>query len=128
MGYHRHGWGPAHTHQLDAVAEMRPNWAILAGLGVAGGLLPDPGALAILLAALASGKVILGLFTVVVFSLGFAAVLVVVGLVAARLGQLVLTWLEARWLLWLQLGTALLILAVGLVLTAIAWRTLARLT
>jgi nickel/cobalt exporter len=128
MGYHRHGWGPVHTHQLDAVAEMRPNWAILAGLGVAGGLLPDPGALAILLAALASGKVILGLFTVVVFSLGFAAVLVVVGLVAARLGQLVLTWLEARWLLWLQLGTALLILVVGLVLTATAWRTLAHLT
>jgi nickel/cobalt exporter len=128
MGYHRHGWGPAHTHQLEAVAEMRPSWAILAGLGVAGGLLPDPGALAILLAALASGKVILGLFTVVVFSLGFAAVLVVVGVVAARVGQLVLTWLAARWLLWLQLGTALLILAVGIVLTAAAWRTLARLT
>ena len=121
------GHDQPHEHE-HAVAEMRPNWAILAGLGVAGGLLPDPGALAILLAALASGKVILGLFTVVVFSLGFAAVLVVVGLVAARLGQLVLTWLEARWLLWLQLGTALLILVVGLVLTATAWRTLARLT
>jgi nickel/cobalt exporter len=127
-GYHRHGWGPVHTHQLDALAQTRPSWAILAGLGLAGGLLPDPGALAILLAALASGKVMLGLFTVVVFSLGFAAVLVVVGIVAARIGQLVLTWLEARWLLWLQLGTALLILAVGLVLTGTAWRTLTRLT
>jgi nickel/cobalt transporter (NicO) family protein len=126
-GYHRHGWGPPHAHRLDALVEMRPSWAILAGLGVAGGLLPDPGALAILLAALASGKVILGLFTVVVFSLGFASVLVVVGVVAARVGQLVLTWLEARWLLWLQFGTGVLILAVGVVLTATAWRTLARL-
>src|SRR2546430_7616198 len=36
---------------------------ILLGLGIAGGLLPDPGALAILLAALASGKLVLGLFT-----------------------------------------------------------------
>ena len=77
------------------------------------GVLPDPGALAILLAAIASGKVVLGLFTVLVFSLGFASVLVLVGIVAARVGQLVLTWLESRWILWLQLGTGLVILAVG---------------
>jgi len=70
---------------------------------------------------------VLGLLTVVVFSLGFAAVLVLVGVVAARVGQLVLAWLESRWLRWLQLGTALLILGVGLVLTASAWRTLGRL-
>ena len=126
-GFHRHGWGPAHTHRLDALRDQRPSWAILLGLGVAGSLLPDPGALAILLAAIASGKLVLGLLTVVVFSLGFAAVLVLVGVVAARVGQLVLAWLESRWLRWLQLGTALLILGVGLVLTASAWRTLGRL-
>ena len=84
---------------------------------MAGGVLPDPGALAILIAALASGKVILGLFTVLVFSLGFASVLVLVGIVAARVGQIVLTWLESRWILWLQLGTGLVILAVGVLLT-----------
>jgi nickel/cobalt exporter len=127
LGYHRHGFGPAHSHRLDLLTEGRPSWAILLGLGVAGGLLPDPGALAILLAALASGKVVLGLFTVLVFSLGFASVLVLVGIVAARVGQLVLTWLESRWILWLQLGTGLLILAVGLLLTVNASRTLAAL-
>lgn len=123
---HRHGWGPAHSHRLDLLTEVRPSWAILLGLGVAGGVLPDPGALAILLAAIATGRVILGLFTVVVFSIGFAAVLVVVGVVAARVGQAVLTWLSSRWLLWLQLATALLILGVGALLTATAWRTMAR--
>ena len=51
------------------------------------GLLPDPAALALLLAALASGKVLLGLTTVLVFSLGFAATLVVVGIIAAKIGQ-----------------------------------------
>ena len=112
--YHRHGWGRAHTHQLDALTTTRPSWTILLGLGLAGGLLPDPGALALLLAAIASGKPVTGLLTVLVFSIGFALVLVVVGVVAARVGQLVLTWLSGRWILWLQLGTALLILAVGM--------------
>jgi nickel/cobalt exporter len=80
--YHSHGWGLVHTHDIDAITQVRPRLAILLGLGIAGGLLPDPGALAILLAAIGSGKLILGLLTVLVFSLGFASVLVVVGVVA----------------------------------------------
>jgi nickel/cobalt exporter len=126
--YHSHGWGPAHTHRLDVLTDTRPSWTILLGLGLAGGLLPDPGALALLLAAIASGKPVIGLVTVLVFSLGFALVLVVVGVVAARVGQLVLTWLSGRWILWLQFGTALVILAVGVGLTVNAWRAFAALT
>ena len=91
---------------------------MLLALGIAGGLLPDPGALAILLAAIAKGELILGLFTVVVFSLGFASVLVVVGVVAAGVGNLILAWLTSRWIAWVQIGAALLIVGVGLVLTA----------
>jgi nickel/cobalt exporter len=125
LRYHSHGWGPAHSHDIEAITQVRPNLAILLGLGIAGGLLPDPGALAILLAAIANGKLILGLLTVVVFSLGFASVLVVVGVVAARMGQLILAWLSSRWIVWVQIGAALLILGVGLVLTANAWRTMA---
>ena len=127
LGYHSHGWGRRHTHRLDLVAGNRPSLPVLLGLGIAGGLLPDPGALAILLAAIASGRVILGLFTVVVFSIGFASVLVVVGIVAAHVGQIVLTWLEGRWVAWVQSGAALVIIGVGVVLTTVAWRTLARL-
>ncbi|HYS19052.1 MAG TPA: hypothetical protein VET45_19170 [Candidatus Binatia bacterium] len=123
-GYHRHGWGPAHTHDVGFESGHRPSLAILLGLGVAGGLLPDPGALAILLAALASGKVMLGLFTVLVFSLGFASVLVVVGIAAAIVGDLVLRWLDSRWMGRLQVATAALIVLIGLVLTVSAARTL----
>jgi nickel/cobalt exporter len=121
--YHSHGWGLTHSHDIEAITQLRPKLAILLGLGIAGGLLPDPGALAILLAAIASGKLILGLLTVLVFSVGFASVLIVVGVVAARVGQLILTWLRSRWVGWVQLGAALLIVIVGLVLTANAWRT-----
>jgi nickel/cobalt transporter (NicO) family protein len=125
LGYHSHGWGRRHSHTVALEGANRPRLAMLLGLGIAGGLLPDPGALAILLAALAAGKVVLGLMTVLVFSIGFASVLVVVGVVAARVGEAVLTWLSGRWVLWLQMGAALLIVAVGLVLTVNAWRTAA---
>jgi nickel/cobalt exporter len=123
-GYHRHGWGPAHTHEVGFESGHRPSLAILLGLGVAGGLLPDPGALAILLAALASGKVMLGLFTVLVFSIGFASVLVIVGIAAAIAGDLILGWLDSRWVGRLQVAAAALIVLVGVVLTVSAARTL----
>ena len=127
MHYHSHGWGVTHSHDIEAITQVRPKLAILLALGIAGGLLPDPGALAILLAAIAGGKLVLGLLTVLVFSLGFASVLVVVGVVAARVGQLILTWLSSRWVGWIQIGAALLIVVVGLILTANAWRTVAAL-
>ena len=91
-------------------------------LGIVGGLLPDPTALALLLAALATGKMLLGLVTVLVFSLGFAATLVVVGIVAAMIGQKVLDWLNSVWAIRLQIATTLLILGTGVVLTINAAR------
>jgi len=115
--WHRHGWGTYHSHRLDVVTDRRPGLAALLALGIAGGLLPDPTALAILLAALSSGKVMLGLATVLVFSLGFAATLVLVGIIAAKVGERVLTWLSNVWMLRIQLATTAVILGLGLVLT-----------
>ena len=127
-GYHSHGWGFKHTHDLKLATTNRPRLWVLIGLGVAGGLLPDPAALAILLNALAQGKVMLGLGTVVVFSVGFAATLVVVGVVAAKAGQKILDWLAGPWAMRLQVGTSLLIVVVGAILSLGAWRTLSSLT
>ena len=127
-GYHSHGWGFKHTHDLKLATTNRPGLWVLIGLGVAGGLLPDPAALAILLNALAQGKVMLGLGTVVVFSVGFAATLVVVGVVAAKVGQRILDWLAGPWAMRLQVGTSLLIVVVGAILSFGAWRTLSSLT
>jgi nickel/cobalt exporter len=126
-GWHTHGWGTAHAHRLDLVAENRPKLPVLLALGIAGGLLPDPAALALLLAALSSGKVLLGLMTVVVFSLGFAATLVVVGIVAAKVGEKVLKWLSSIWMVRVQILTSLLIVGMGVVLTIRAVSELAAL-
>jgi len=117
-GWHTHGWGTAHAHRLELVSETRPALGVLLALGIAGGLLPDPTALAILLAALSSGRVLLGLATVVVFSLGFAATLVVVGVIAAQVGRKILDWLSSIWAVRVQIATTLLILGMGIVLTA----------
>ena len=53
--WHSHGFGKVHAHRLDVVAENRPKLPVLLALGIAGGLLPDPAALALLLGALSSG-------------------------------------------------------------------------
>ena len=115
--WHSHGFGKVHAHRLDVVAENRPKLPVLLALGIAGGLLPDPAALALLLGALSSGKLLLGLITVVVFSIGFATTLVVVGIVAAKVGEKVLDWLASIWMIRLQIATSLLIVAMGVVLT-----------
>jgi len=115
--WHSHGFGKVHAHRLDVVVENRPKLPVLLALGVAGGLLPDPAALALLLGALSSGKVMLGLITVLVFSLGFAATLVLVGIVAAKVGEKVLDWLDSIWMVRLQIATSLLIIGMGVVLT-----------
>jgi nickel/cobalt exporter len=125
---HTHGYGLRHTHRLDVVTQERPKLLVLLGLGIAGGILPDPAALAILLSALAHGQLMLSLGTVLVFSLGFASTLVVVGVVAATMGQVMLAWLSGPWVVRLQTGTALLIIGVGAVLTVSAWRLVSVLT
>ena len=126
-GYHTHGWGFRHTHDLSLVTSRRPSLWLLLGLGVAGGLVPDPVALSILLNLLTQGKVMLGLGTVLVFSLGFAAVLVIVGVVAAKVGPKILDWLAGPWAARLQIGTSVLIIVVGVVLSINALRMLERL-
>jgi nickel/cobalt exporter len=120
--YHSHGFGFKHTHNVELVSgSSRPSLWVLIGLGIAGGLLPDPAALSILLNALAQGKVMLGLTTVVVFSLGFAATLVVVGVFAAWVGTRILDWLAGPWPARLQIATSAIIVLVGVVLSVSAW-------
>ncbi len=125
-GEHTH-FGVPHVHhdELFTNVQERPSWTFLLGLGLAGGLLPDPAALAVLLGAVAAGKLVIGLMTVFLFSLGFASVLVLVGVVVGRMGRLALEWTSSRWLDYLQVAVAGVIALVGAVMTFGALRTLA---
>jgi nickel/cobalt transporter (NicO) family protein len=119
-GSHSHGFGIRHSHDLADVMSRRPSLWMLVGLGIAGGLVPDPVALSLLIRALSDGKVVVGLIGVFVFSLGFAGVLVAVGVVAAAAGKRLLDWLTGPRAARLQIGMSALIVLVGLILTVMA--------
>jgi nickel/cobalt transporter (NicO) family protein len=72
--HHHHGHDHHHHHEHDARG--------LLGIGVAAGLLPCPSALVVLLSAIALHRVGLGLALILAFSVGLAATITAVGLVA----------------------------------------------
>lgn len=73
---------------IPVTTNMKQNpslsWQSLVGLGVSGGLVPCPDAVAILLVATAINRLILGLTMTVAFSLGLALVLIAIGLAMVR--------------------------------------------
>jgi ABC-type nickel/cobalt efflux system permease component RcnA len=90
---HRHGIGangngnghsPA-EHPLERPLSRRS----LAGLAAAGGILPSPTAIVVLVATFTAHRVAFGLSLIVSFSIGLAAALVFVGIVALRARKVV---------------------------------------
>lgn len=87
-------------------------------LGITGGMVPCPAALVVLLSALSLHRVGLGLFLIVAFSLGLAAVLIVIGLLMVYARQIMARWrgdgaVVKRWLPMASAGF-MLILGVGI--------------
>jgi nickel/cobalt transporter (NicO) family protein len=104
-----------HPHDHD---EALTSKGIL-GVGIAAGLLPCPSALVVLLSAIALHRIGLGLALIVAFSIGLAATITAIGLVAVlarrTFGRLSLNGPLVRALPAVSAG---LILVVGLVITA----------
>lgn len=78
--HHHHG----HSHLAPGESDSPVTWKSLLGLGIAGGLLPCPSALVLLLTAMSLQRIGFGLVLVVAFSLGLAGVLTVVGLLFVK--------------------------------------------
>jgi ABC-type nickel/cobalt efflux system permease component RcnA len=112
---HDHGHGHHHHHDHDDALTSRG----ILGVGIAAGLLPCPSALVVLLSAIALHRIGLGLALIVAFSLGLAATITAIGLVAvfARRTFSRLS-LDGRLVRALPAASAALIIAVGLVITA----------
>ncbi|MDQ1688729.1 MAG: nickel/cobalt transporter (NicO) family protein [Frankiaceae bacterium] len=88
-----HNLGPAsggvalleRTHTSDiTVTPRRTRRTGLIGMGVAGGLVPSPSALVVLLSTIALGRAWLGIVLVVLYGLGMAGALTAVGLLLVR--------------------------------------------
>ena len=78
---HSHG-GRTHTHA--PLPDGPLSWKALAGMGVAGGLVPSPSALLVLLSATALGRAWFGVVLVIVYGVGMAVTLTAAGLLLVR--------------------------------------------
>ncbi|MET1009307.1 MAG: sulfite exporter TauE/SafE family protein, partial [Gaiellaceae bacterium] len=108
--HHPHDHSHSHDHGFGRGG--------LLGVGVAAGLLPCPSALVVLLSAIALHRVGFGLALIVAFSIGLAATITTIGLVAVlarrAFGRLPL---DGRLVRALPAASALLVLAVGVGIT-----------
>jgi ABC-type nickel/cobalt efflux system permease component RcnA len=123
----------SHSHEIPSAArvsekeelERRGNISArqLLILGVTGGIVPCPAALVVLLSAVALHRTGFGLFLIVAFSVGLAAVLIAMGLAGVYARRMMSRLpLEGRLIQrWLPMGSAVAIAALG---CAIAVRSL----
>lgn len=111
---HDHGDGHVHSHEVPEAI----TWRSLIALGVSGGLVPCPDAIAILLVATAINRILLGLTLIVLFSLGLAVVLIVIGLLMVNSRRLFDRMrVFDRIAPVLPMVSALVVLALGIALT-----------
>jgi nickel/cobalt exporter len=113
---HRRAHTHGHTHEHDH--DHRRDLRGLLGVGVAAGLLPCPSALVVLLSAIALHRIGFGLALILAFSLGLAATITSIGLVAVlarrAFGRLSF---QGRLVGLLPAVSALVIVVVGIGLT-----------
>jgi nickel/cobalt exporter len=109
-----------HRHErdlpgVDVHGEKRVGLWQLFLLGVSGGLVPCPAAIAILLAAVAAGRLGEGLTYILLFSLGLATVLIAVGIAVVGAGKLASRFLDAKkFARKISIASAAIITVIGL--------------
>ncbi|MFC5835903.1 High-affinity nickel-transporter [Nonomuraea insulae] len=108
---HEHGHGHGHGHGHEH-GHGRWSGGVVA-LAVAGGLVPSPSALVVLLGAMALGRTAFGVMTVVCYGLGMALTLLAAALALRRLGDLALVGRLGRLRPYGAAMTASLVLLVG---------------
>jgi nickel/cobalt exporter len=124
---HAHGHSHGHEHGYEHEHEHGPGKWGIAGLGIAGGLVPSPSALIVLLGAIALGRTAFGILLVIAYGAGMAATLTAAGLLLIRLRDRLEGRLRfaARWRAAAPAATAALIVVVGVGLAGRALSTLA---
>jgi ABC-type nickel/cobalt efflux system permease component RcnA len=115
---HRHGGHHHHHHVVtrSGVVSLRELFA----LGITGGIVPCPAALVVLLSAVALRRVGFGLFLIVAFSVGLAAVLIAIGVLMVYAGRLMARFkADGPWITrWLPLTSSAVMTILGLAIAA----------
>jgi nickel/cobalt exporter len=120
-GHHSHGHDhphgpPGHTHG-PAPGPSPLSWKGLIALALSGGILPSPTALVVLLGAVALQRVALGVTLVAAFSIGLAGALILIGVLVLSARRYAAERFGSRSTTLIPIGSAGLILAMGLFLT-----------
>jgi ABC-type nickel/cobalt efflux system permease component RcnA len=126
---HPHPHNPEMTHSHDGVTHThalpsaRVGLGSLVALGVTGGIVPCPDALAVLLIAISLNRILLGLAVILAFSLGLAAVLIAIGIVMVKARPLLdrFTGQGRVTTLWLPLFSATVVTLLGAAMVWKAW-------
>jgi len=138
-GDHTHEIGSAHSHWFASLGRNRTaekddsrspevsrassdqaakkvSLTQLLTLGITGGIVPCPAALVVLLSAFSLHRIGFGLFLIVTFSLGLAAVLITIGLLMVYARQFIARWKSDGPIVkqWLPIASAGFMLILGL--------------
>jgi len=106
----------SHSHPHEPVQPGGIFWKDLFFLGISGGIIPCPAALAVLLASISAGKPESGLAWVLSFSVGLALTLVAIGILVTRAARWVgRRFSQSRWLDKTPLFSSGVILLLGAV-------------
>ncbi len=111
-GHHHHH----HIHENESTKESGAvSWWSMLSLGIAGGMVPCPTALVVLLAAIALGKIVFGLMLILAFSFGLAAVLILIGILTVRASKFTENFSGShRWIENLPVASAGLVMVAGI--------------
>jgi len=108
---HHHDHGHGHSHVPAGEVTV---WSLLS-IGISGGMVPCPSALVVLLAAVAMHRIVFGLTLILAFSVGLAAVLILIGVLAVTASRFMarLTT-EGKWIRALPVASAGIVMLVGI--------------
>lgn len=114
---HNHDHPHGHSHEIPPGASL---WDLLI-LGISGGMVPCPTAIVVLMVAIGLGRTAFGLMLIAAFSVGLAAVLIVIGVLMVSAKHLLERFsYSGRIIRILPVFSGILITCIGLWLTAYA--------
>ena len=112
-------------HQHPNIPDpSRVSWRSILTLGIGGGLVPCPDAIAILLIAIAINRVLIGISLITTFSLGMAAILIAIGILMVQSQRLIIRFDPSQRITSLiPIASALVVIILG---TTIAFNAIQR--
>ncbi|MBU1065562.1 sulfite exporter TauE/SafE family protein, partial [bacterium] len=114
-----HQGSSRHENERHIHNQYNPNLSIWSNiiLGISGGIVPCPKAIVILLLAISLHKIAFGIIIILVFSLGLAFTLVILGIIVVKTSYLLKKRFEDKRLQMIPIFGATVIIGLGIFLT-----------